>query len=90
MEKRDTALTICLYYRKDLFIQSKLWNSNHRPEHVRPDLEATPKDLKLDYIDSYIIHWPMPVPSKGNMPLTRHNGSYLAHQTDPDGFRVIV
>ena len=28
-----------------LSFQAKLWNSNHRPEHVRPDLEATLKDL---------------------------------------------
>merc|ERR1711963_789863 len=47
--------------REDLFIQSKLWNSNHRPEHVRPDLEATLKDLKVSYIDSFVIHWPMAV-----------------------------
>ena len=36
----------------DLFIQAKLWNSNHRPEHVEIDLDATLKDLQLDYIDS--------------------------------------
>ncbi len=36
-----------------------------RPEHVRPDLEATLKDLQLDYVDSYVIHWPMAVPSTG-------------------------
>ena len=39
----------------DLFIQAKLWNSNHRPEHVEIDLDATLKDLQLDYIDSYVI-----------------------------------
>lgn len=51
--------------REDLFIQAKLWNSNHRPEHVQPDLEATLKDLQLDYIDSFVIHWPQAVPSTG-------------------------
>eukprot|EP00466_Bigelowiella_natans_P004081 jgi/Bigna1/57303/fgenesh1_pm.9_\ len=44
--------------REDLFIQSKLWNSNHKAEFVKPDLLATLKDLNLDYIDSFIIHWP--------------------------------
>jgi len=44
--------------RSDLFIQAKLWNSNHRPEHVEIDLDATLKDLQLDYIDLYLIHWP--------------------------------
>ena len=38
-----------------MFIQAKLWNSNHRPEHVEIDLDATLKDLQLDYIDSYVI-----------------------------------
>ncbi|EDQ85216.1 uncharacterized protein MONBRDRAFT_29533 [Monosiga brevicollis MX1] len=44
--------------RSDIFIQSKLWNSNHRPEHVRADLEATLRDLQTDYVDSFVIHWP--------------------------------
>lgn len=33
--------------REDLWVTSKLWNSNHRKEHVRPALEATLKDLSL-------------------------------------------
>merc|ERR1711972_36543 len=36
--------------REELFIQAKLWNSNHRPEHVRPDIMKTLEDLQLDYI----------------------------------------
>ena len=67
--------------REDLFIQSKLWNSNHRPEHVRPDLEATLKDLKVSYIDSFVIHWPMAVPSKGDKAALRPDGCYPAHHS---------
>ena len=44
--------------RDQLFIQAKLWNSNHRPEHVKADLMATLADLQLDYVDSFVIHWP--------------------------------
>ena len=44
--------------REDLFIQAKLWNSNHKPEHVKPDLMQTLIDLKIDYLDSFVIHWP--------------------------------
>ena len=51
--------------REDLFIQAKLWNGNHRPEHVKPDLLKTLEDLQLDYIDSFVIHWPQAVPSTG-------------------------
>ena len=39
-------------------VQAKLWNGNHRPEHVKPDLVQTLTDLQLDYIDSFVIHWP--------------------------------
>ena len=52
--------------REDLFIQAKLWNGNHRPEHVKPDIMKTLEDLQLDYIDSFVIHWPQAVPSTGN------------------------
>ena len=65
--------------RSDLFIQAKLWNSNHRAEHVEPDLDATLKDLQTNYIDSFVIHWPMAVPSTGKNPTLRTNGCYPAH-----------
>jgi diketogulonate reductase-like aldo/keto reductase len=44
--------------REDVFIATKLWNNNHRPERVRPAFEASLKRLQLDYIDLYLIHTP--------------------------------
>ncbi len=44
--------------REELFITTKLWNSNHRPERVQPACEASMKRLGLDYIDLYLIHTP--------------------------------
>ena len=44
--------------REELFITSKLWNTNHRPERVRPALEASLRRLQLDYLDAYLIHTP--------------------------------
>jgi alcohol dehydrogenase (NADP+) len=44
--------------RKDIFVTTKLWNSNHRPERVEPAFEASLKRLKLDYVDLYLIHTP--------------------------------
>ncbi len=61
--------------RDELFVQSKLWNSNHRPDHVWPDLEQTLKDLQLDYVDMYMIHWPQAAPSTGLQASTRVNGA---------------
>ncbi|WP_353070129.1 aldo/keto reductase [Tunturibacter empetritectus] len=44
--------------REDLFVTTKLWNSNHRPERVRPAFEASLDRLRLDYLDLYLIHTP--------------------------------
>jgi alcohol dehydrogenase (NADP+) len=44
--------------REDVFIATKLWNNNHRPERVKPAFEASLKRLQLDYIDLYLIHTP--------------------------------
>lgn len=44
--------------RNDLFITTKLWNNNHRPERVRPAIEASRERLQLDYIDLYLMHTP--------------------------------
>src|SRR5579862_6783810 len=44
--------------RADLFITTKLWNNNHRPERVQPAFEASCDRLQLDYIDLYLIHTP--------------------------------
>jgi diketogulonate reductase-like aldo/keto reductase len=44
--------------RDDLFLATKLWNNNHRPERVKPALEASLRRLRLDYADLYLIHTP--------------------------------
>src|ERR1700739_3774613 len=44
--------------REDVFVATKLWNNNHRPERVKPAFEASLKKLQLDYVDLYLIHTP--------------------------------
>lgn len=44
--------------REDLFVTTKLWNTNHRPERVEPAFEASCRRLQVDYIDCYLIHTP--------------------------------
>jgi aldehyde reductase len=44
--------------REDIFVTTKLWNSNHRPERVEPAFEASMNRLRLKYLDLYLIHTP--------------------------------
>ena len=44
--------------REELFVGTKLWNNNHRPERVKPAFEASLEKLQLDYVDLYLIHTP--------------------------------
>jgi len=45
--------------REDVWVTSKLWNDAHHPDDVRPALEQTLDDLRLDALDLYLIHWPV-------------------------------
>jgi alcohol dehydrogenase (NADP+) len=44
--------------REDIFVTTKLWNSNHRPERVEPAFAASLERLRLNYLDLYLIHTP--------------------------------
>ncbi|HEX4143554.1 MAG TPA: aldo/keto reductase [Pirellulales bacterium] len=55
----EKAIARGLCRRDDLWITSKLWNTYHRRQHVRLAAERTLRDLRLDYLDLYLIHFPI-------------------------------
>jgi diketogulonate reductase-like aldo/keto reductase len=44
--------------REDVFVTTKLWNTNHRPERVKPAFDASRRRLQIDSVDCYLIHTP--------------------------------
>jgi alcohol dehydrogenase (NADP+) len=57
-EALQAGLTAGGIAREDVFVTTKLWNSNHRPERVKPAFEASLERLVLNYLDLYLIHTP--------------------------------
>ncbi|XP_020010613.2 aldo-keto reductase family 1 member C13-like [Castor canadensis] len=68
--------------REDIFLTSKLWCTFHRPELVQPSLERSLKKLQLDYVDLYLIHYPVPIkPGEDDFP-TDENGKSMLDTVD--------
>ena len=52
--------------REEIFVTSKLWNTNHNYGQARQAFEESLEKLGLDYLDLYLIHWPNPKPLREN------------------------
>jgi len=63
--------------REDLFIATKLWNNNHRPERVEPAFEASLNRLGLKYLDLYLIHTPFAFQPGDDQDPRDQNGNLL-------------
>ncbi len=67
--------------RRDLWITSKLWNSDHARADTLPALERTLSDLRLEYLDLFLIHWPVSL--KAGVTFPRSGDDYLTDAQAP-------
>ena len=63
--------------REDIFVTTKLWNSNHRPARVAPAFQASLDKLALNYLDLYLIHTPFAFQPGDNQDPRDQNGNVL-------------
>jgi alcohol dehydrogenase (NADP+) len=63
--------------REELFVTTKLWNTNHRPERVKPAFDASLDRLRLNYLDLYLIHTPFAFQPGDNQDPRDQNGNVL-------------
>lgn len=64
--------------RSDLFICTKVWNHLHEPEEVKWSMQNSLEKLKMDYVDLFLVHWPIAAVSNDeHMPKLGDDGKYI-------------
>jgi len=76
-EALQAGLTAGKIAREDIFVTTKLWNTNHRPERVEPAFKASLDRLRLEYLDLYLIHTPFAFQPGDEQDPRDQNGSIL-------------
>ena len=73
------AIRSCGLKRNELFVTSKLDNADHGYENTRKEFEITMNLLGIDYLDLYLIHWPIPLKNRENWKEVNH-GTWKAFE----------
>ncbi|KAL7424195.1 hypothetical protein Q5752_001781 [Cryptotrichosporon argae] len=71
--------------RSEIKLVSKLWNNSHRPSRVEADLDTTLRQLRTDYLDVYLIHWPVPFAPGDKLSPTTPDGKETVIDHDAPG-----
>ncbi|MEM6643512.1 MAG: aldo/keto reductase [Bacteroidota bacterium] len=72
-EALNEVISSGIVSREELWITSKLWNGDHEPHEVKPALEKTLKDLQIEYLDLFLMHWPVALKKGSKIPLEPEN-----------------
>ncbi|KAL4974845.1 NADP-dependent oxidoreductase domain-containing protein [Aspergillus desertorum] len=67
---------------EEIFLTGKLWNTKRAPEDVEPALDKTLKDLGVEYLDLYLMHWPCAFKSSDKWFPLDHNGVFQLADID--------
>ncbi|KAG2219461.1 hypothetical protein INT45_008109 [Circinella minor] len=68
--------------RKELFVTTKLWNNSHSPESVKAALDQSLANLQLEYLDLYLMHWPIAFQTSSRIFPRDENKKILIGSTD--------
>jgi diketogulonate reductase-like aldo/keto reductase len=67
--------------REEIFITTKLWNNKHHPDDVAPALQGSLDNLGTDYVDMFLIHWPVAW-KRGDDLFPKENGKLVQENID--------
>ena len=76
-ESLQTEFATGAIARQDIFLTTKLWNTNHRPERVEPAFDASRERLGISYVDLYLVHTPFAFQPGDNMDPRDQSGNII-------------